>query len=112
MGMQMKSIVYGGDLQTSCRDPPPWPYRKLHPADQAIVSSGSFLPVEFRCVPRTFMMANANCNPIKAHAPVCQPQITQSTLLARNHQKPCSRRRRIAEATNQAATMLTTMAGH
>jgi hypothetical protein len=59
-----------------------------------------------------FITARATCSMINAQAPVCQPQMIHSTLLPMNHQNPRLRSVLREEATNQAATILTAMAGH
>ena len=62
--------------------------------------------------PRMFIAANANCNAINAQAEVCQPQTTQSALLAKNIQKPVLRLFSLLDATSHDAKMVTAMAGH
>ncbi len=62
--------------------------------------------------PRMFKAASANCSTMRAVAPACHPHSTHSTLLARNPQKPSCRRRGDRDATNQAASTVTSIAGH
>ncbi|HEX6176415.1 MAG TPA: hypothetical protein VF089_20600 [Candidatus Binatia bacterium] len=47
-----------------------------------------------------------------AQARACQPQMIQSTLLTKKHQKPIMRRIFRCEPMSQAALTVTTIAGH
>ncbi len=51
-----------------------------------------------------FSPARHTCNAINAHALVCRPHATQSTLLSRKTQKPTLRFDFSRDATSQAAT--------
>jgi len=62
--------------------------------------------------PRMLSAARHSCSTTSAQEPVCQPQAIQSALLARKTQKPISRRRLWVDATSQAASTVTSIAGH
>src|SRR5690606_21172194 len=66
----------------------------------------------FLRVPRRFIRNSPICSTISAQAWVCQPQMIHSTLLAMKQTKPARRFSRWRDPTSQAATRVTTMAGH
>ncbi|POF95161.1 hypothetical protein BGP82_14235 [Pseudomonas putida] len=58
------------------------------------------------------MTHNASCSTIKAQAWACHPQTDHSMLLAIKQQKPTMRRPGRCDPIHQAATTVTSMAGH
>src|SRR5262245_48363964 len=62
--------------------------------------------------PRTFMMKRPAWRTINAHACACHAHTTHNTLLTMKTQKPASRRDFVRDATSQAASSVTAMAGH
>ncbi len=62
--------------------------------------------------PRKFIAHRQNCNTINAYASVCSPHTTHRMLLAIKQLKPATRRRGWREPINQAASTVTSIAGH
>ncbi|SSB97141.1 hypothetical protein SAMN04488697_10744 [Pseudomonas sp. 43mfcvi1.1] len=62
--------------------------------------------------PRKFIAHRQNCNTINAYASVCSPQTTHRMLLAIKQLNPATLRRGWREPINQAASTVTTIAGH